>query len=428
MTLLAVAIGIAGCLIFQSFFSASEIAIVSADDLKLKAAAERGEKSARLLSRLLARRDWLLAATLSATNLATVISAALLTTFMHHYAPRHELIAAFILAPFSVLLGETLPKLVALTMPTRFAYLAAYPLRVVAVVLAPLLMIETSLSRALRYLAGVRGEQSSAFIAREDLARLLQRREKREGQARPDSILPGERFMIGRIFRFTRSEARHAMVPAARVVSVPIDMAQAKVIEVVRREGYSRLPVYEERAPNLVGVVHVFDLLESPDLHRPVRDIMRPVSYFAEATPLDEILLALQRTRESLAVVVDEYGDAAGIITLEDLLEEVVGEIEDEYDVREELARPVGPQTLAVVARTPLSVLNERYGLRLPEGEGYATVGGLVVEGLGHIPKPGEQLKVADVTLKVVRSDARAVRDLLLTLDRPLRPESQRRS
>jgi putative hemolysin len=427
MSLLVVILGILGCLIFQGFFSASEIAFVSADDLKLKASAERGEKSARLLSRLLAQRDRLLAATLSATNLATVISATLLTTFMHHYAPRHELAAAFILAPLSVLLGETLPKLIALSMPTRFAYVAAYPLRVVTFVLAPLLSFETGLSRALCYLAGVRGEESTTFVAREDLARLLHRREKREGHA-PDSILPGERFMIGRIFRFTRSEARQAMVPAVRVVSVPINMPQAQAIEVVRREGFSRLPVYEERIPNLVGVVHVFDLLESPDLRRPVKDIMRPISYFAEATPLDDILLALQRTRESLAVVVDEYGDAAGIITLEDLLEEVVGEIEDEYDVREELARPLGPQTLAVAARTPLSVLNERYGLRLPEGEGYATIGGLVVEELGHIPKSGEQIKIADVTIKVVRSDERAVRELVLVLDRPLRHESQRRS
>ena len=217
------------------------------------------------------------------------------------------------------------------------------------------------------------------------------------------------------------------MVPLVRVDAVPTTFSQAETIETVRREGFSRLPVFEGKILNIVGVVHVFDLLESPDLGRPVSEIMRPVSYFAESTPLDEILLALQRTGENMAVVVDEYGAAAGIITVEDLLEEVVGEIEDEYDVREELARIIDSRTVAVSARATLVDLNERFGLRLPEGEEYATIGGLVVEHLGHIPKPGEQLSVADVTIRVTRSDARAVRDLLLVLDRPLRPEQWRR-
>ena len=168
----------------------------------------------------------------------------------------------------------------------------------------------------------------------------------------------------------------------------------------------------------------MFDLLEAPDLSRPVSEIMRPVSYFAESTPLDEILLALQRTGENMAVVVDEYGGAAGIITVEDLLEEVVGEIEDEYDVREEMARIIDSRTLAVSARATLTDLNERFGLRLPEGEEYATIGGLVVERLGHIPKPGEQLSVADVTIRVTRADARAVRDRAAGFGSPAAPRT----
>jgi CBS domain containing-hemolysin-like protein len=170
---------------------------------------------------------------------------------------------------------------------------------------------------------------------------------------------------------------------------------------------------------NIIGVIHAFDLLEAPDLSRPVSEVMRPVSYFSEATPLDEVLIALQRTRESLAVVVDEYGGAAGIITMEDLLEEVVGEIEDEHDVGEEVARVTGPRTLLVAAQAEVAKLNERFGLQLPEEGEYATIGGLVVERLGHIPKPGEQIKVGNVTITVVRSDARAVREVVLHREGP---------
>jgi len=154
-----------------------------------------------------------------------------------------------------------------------------------------------------------------------------------------------------------------------------------------------------------------------------VAELMRPVSYFPEATPLDEILIALQRTRESLAVVVDEYGGASGIITMEDLLEEVVGEIEDEHDEREELARVINQRTLVVQARAEVANLNERFELKLPEEGEYATIGGLVVERLGHIPKAGEQLKAGKATITVVRSDARAVREVLLHLEQPIRAE-----
>jgi magnesium and cobalt exporter, CNNM family len=233
--------------------------------------------------------------------------------------------------------------------------------------------------------------------------------------------------MISRIFRFTHTEARHAMVPLIMVEAVPEETTVAGVIDVVRREGYTRIPVFQGRIFNIVGVVHAFDLLEAPDRSRPVSEIVRPVSYFPEPTPLDEILVALQRTRESLAVVVDEYGGASGILTMEDLLEEVVGDIADEHDVDEEVVRVVNSRTLAVSAHAGVAEINERFGLKLPESPEYATVAGLVVERLGHIPKQGEQLKAGNVTISVTRSDARAIREVMLHLDRPLRPEQARR-
>jgi len=208
---------------------------------------------------------------------------------------------------------------------------------------------------------------------------------------------------------------------------VPYDVTLAAAIEAVRRAGFSRLPVFRERITDIVGVVHVFDLLQAPDLSRPISEVMRPVSYFPESMPLDEVLVALQRTGENLAVIVDEYGGAAGIITVEDLLEEVVGEIDDEHDHAEEIARIVNRVTLTVAARAPIAELNERFALNLPEGDEYATIGGLVLERLGHIPQPGEQLNIPGMTITVTRSDVRAVRELRLALERPLRAELLKR-
>jgi len=427
MTMVGLIVALAGCVVVQAFFSASEIALVSADDLKVRAGSEAGHEPSRVLGELLANRDRLLALTLTGTNLATVVAAVVLTSFIHQIRPHLVYLAPFILTPITLVLGEWIPKLLTLGNPHEFALFAARPLRFLAAVLAPLLGAETVLSRFLRRLAGVPAEAQSVFMSREDLARLMRRRPSTALEQPHDAILPAEQQMISRIFRFSQAEARKAMVPLVRVDAVPEETSLAAAIETVRREGFTRIPVFRRRITDIVGVVHVFDLLQAPDLTRPVSDIMRPVSYFPESMPLDEVLVAMQRTGENLAVIVDEYGGSAGILTLEDLIEEIVGEIEDEHDLGEELAKVVSPRVLSVLGRAPIAELNERFGLKLPEADEYATIGGLVVERLGHIPKPGEKLIEGELTITVTRSDARAVRELMLILAHPIRPELLKR-
>jgi CBS domain containing-hemolysin-like protein len=418
---------LAACSAVQAFFAASEIALVAADDAKVSAARARGGRRAAILESLILRRDRLLALVLTTNNMATVIAAAVLTTALESYGHHYAFLAPFILAPITLIFGESLPKLLTLRRPNAFAAIAAYPLNFLAAVLWPLLTVETMLSRLLRRLSGVAPEVGSVFLTREDLS-LLTHRESADPRSAPhaDAIMPAEQQMIRRILRFTHAEARKTMVPLVRVEAMSDETTLGAAIEIARREGFSRMPVFHRRIFNIIGVVHVLDLLEAPDLERPVTDVMRAVSYFSEAAPLDEILLAMQRTGENLAVVVDEYGGAAGILTVEDLLEQIVGEINDEYDAGEELATIVNPRRLQVSATAPIAELNERFGLRLPEGDEYATIGGLVVERLGHIPKPGEQLKAGDLTITVTRSDARAIRELTLDLGRPLRIEHAR--
>ncbi|HEV2169839.1 MAG TPA: hemolysin family protein [Candidatus Binatus sp.] len=428
MTPIVLIVALFGCLVVQAFFAASEIALVSADDLKVRAESEGGNARSRILGELLANRDRLLALTLTGANVATVIAAVLLTSFLHQIGPQMVYFAPFILTPITLIVGESIPKLLTLGSPNTFALYAARPLRFLATLLAPILAAETVLSRMLRRLAGVPAEAESVFLTRDDLAYLMRRRPSDGAEpAHQDAILPNEQLMISRIFRFSQAEARKAMVPLVGVDAIPEETSLAAAIETVRREGFSRIPVFRHRITDIVGIVHVFDLLQAPDLSRPVSEIMRPVSYFPESMPLDEALVAMQRTGENLAVIVDEYGGAAGILTLEDLIEEIVGDIEDEHDLGEELAKIVSPRVLSVVGRAPIPELNERFGIKLPEADEYATIGGLVVERLGHIPKPGEKLTEGELTITVTRSDARAVRELMLTLAHPMRPEMLKR-
>jgi putative hemolysin len=427
MQLAELAAAIAGCLLMQAFFAASEIAVVVADEKKLRHDNENESRKSRLLVTLLRRRDRVLALTLTGTNLATVAAASIFTTFLHQLGPHTSYLAPFILAPTTLLLGESLPKLITFRRPIYFARIAAWPLRVMEIVFWPLLEIESAVTRWLRRLAGVPAEMQSVFVTREDLALMIRSLVDQPQQAAEDAILPVERQMISRIFRFKSAEAWQAMVPLVRVEAAGLDTPLAEAAELARRTGYSRIPVFEKRIVNIVGVLHVFDMLEAPDLTRPVKEVMRQVVYYPESTPLEEILLAFQRTGQNLAVIVDEYGGAVGIVTLEDLLEEIVGEIEEEHGAGEELVRVISPRAIGASARASVAEINERFGLKLPESDEYASIGGLVVERLGHIPRPGEQLKAGEATITVVRADTRAVREVLITPGRPVGMEQARR-
>lgn len=425
MIIAGVIAALIACVAIQAFFAASEIALVSADELKVRAESERGSKPSTMLGRLLESRDRVVALTLTGANLATVCAAVLLTAFLSHYGPSSSFLAPVILTPVTLLLGESIPKLLTLRDPHGYALFAARPLRLLSSILAPLLSLETVISRMLRRVVGVPADVQSVFLTREDLMRLARRPQDLAGA--PDGIEPVEQQMITRIFRFSRAGARKAMVPLVQVDAIPEETTLAGAIEAVRRDGFSRIPVFRRRITDIVGIVHVFDLLQAPDLTRPVSEVMRSVSYFPESMPLDEALVAMQRTGENLAVIVDEYGGASGIVTLEDLLEEIVGEIHDEHDLAEEVARVAGPRSLLAMGRAAIIELNDRFGLKLPEGHEYATIGGLVVERLGHIPKPGEQLHAGDITITVTRADARAVNEVALLLPQPLRPDLLKR-
>jgi CBS domain containing-hemolysin-like protein len=426
MSPLAFTSALLACLGCEAFFAASEMALVACDEIKAKAESERGDRRSQRLTKLLQRRDQVVALTLTVANLATITASTLTTAYLHHVNAQLDLLAPFLLAPVVLLFGEALPKYFTLRHPLRFAKFGALVLWPLLLVLMPLIWFATALSRALRRLAGVPAQAGSVFLSREDLTRLVQR-EGYNRQVESDAILPVERSMISRLFRFSRLEARQAMVPLVRVEAVSQDASLAEAIEIVRREGFSRLPVFERQIVNIVGVIHVFDLLQAVDLSQPVGAVMRTVSYVSEASPLRDILALLQRTGDNLAAVVDEHGGASGIITMEDLLEEIVGEIEDEYDVREEHIRVLNSRQIAVTGRAQITELNERLGLRLPESDDYTTIAGLVIERLGHIPQAGEQLKLGGMTISVALSDARTVQELVLNLSQPLRGEQVRR-
>ena len=190
-------------------------------------------------------------------------------------------------------------------------------------------------------------------MTREDLQFLLQT------ESGPTDMKPHEKTMIHRIFRFADTKVKEVMIPLVEVVALEENSTIGEAIASVRQENYSRYPVFQERVDNITGVIHSFDLLLASNREQTIQPYIRPISFFPETKPIDELLLDLQRKQEALAVVVDEYGGAVGIVTVEDILEEVVGEIEDEYDTAQPLFRKVGPKAFLINARMEIDHINE---------------------------------------------------------------------
>jgi CBS domain containing-hemolysin-like protein len=275
----------------------------------------------------------------------------------------------------------------------------------VAIALAPLLVVERGLSRLL-------GRPDLPLAALRQLGAWLAARPAR------GPLEVSEAGLVARLARFAGKTARDVMVPHVDVCAVPDTASVAEVVALVQERGFSRLPVFHERMFNTLGVVSSLDLLGVMDPHLPVTAVMREPLFVPESKPLPELLSTLQAEGRNLALVVDEYGGFVGLVTVEDVVEEIVGEIRDEYDPPQEHVRRVAPGVFVVNARAAVSEVNERFGWNLPQGD-YETLGGLVLERLGRVPKPGDRVQAGRVHIEVTRSSARAVQELRVRERRP---------
>jgi CBS domain containing-hemolysin-like protein len=307
------------------------------------------------------------------------------------------------LAPVAALLGDLLPRSLAQArrhlLPARLRGLVQ---RILAVGAAPLRVLETA---AARLGGGARGHTVPAVG--QVLSDLLRREEGAD-----DAELSSPQ-VIRRIVEFRETRVHEVMVPLIHIYGMRDDAPIEEAIALVRREKLSRIPVFHERMYNIIGIVHAFDLLGVTATHEPVSRIMRPALYVPETKLAQRQLRLMQRRGQNMGVVVDEHGGTVGIVTVEDLLEEIVGEIEDEYDQREVLYDTLADGRVRVDGGMQVARLNEIFPWQLPEGE-YDTIAGLVITHLGRIARVGERVRLAQVAIEVTRADARAVREVIV--------------
>ncbi len=400
-------------LALEGFFAVSEISLISANYRRLKHRAEEGHRGARMALWLLDRPERMVATCLVGSNLAetsnTILVTALLIQWLGNWG---ELAAMLLLPPLILLFAEVTPKSIGRQYPTRLSQGLAPILWVITWVIYPVTFIFATISRFVLWMTGAPKTSEIPFITREDLSLVV----KKSG---PEVDLETtERQIINRILRFSLRTVKEAMVPLVRVAAIPNTATVAQALEEFRATRFSRLPVYHRRIDNLVGVLHDFDLLGEEAFSQSIKPFVRPVHYVPDSKKIDQLLPEMQRRGLHLAVVVDEYGGTVGLVTIEDLLEEIVGEIDDEFDQAVTPYRKLGEGHYLINARLEVEALNEALHLDLPPGD-YDTLAGFIISELGNLPRAGEQVHWRNLRFVVRLAEARSVKEVELFVEPP---------
>jgi putative hemolysin len=375
-------------LLIEGFFSGSEIALISSDKLLLHAEAKKGSSGAKLALQLANHPERILSTTLLMTSLCVIGISALIELWLLQKSQEHSpLLGIAITSPLIVIFGELIPKTLFQSRAQKIAPWVALPVWIAYFVLYPITrLLGAYTSRVSRIVAPIEDLLGTRKRSVRDELRSLLSWSRKETE-----LKTSERRMIKRIFDFRDTEAKHSLIPLVRVEAIESDATIREALERFRKHRHSRMPVYSERIDNIIGVLEVSDLFHVTDIDQPIRGHVGAAHYAAESQSLEDLIRDMTREDTELAVVVDEYGGAIGILTLEDIIEEIVGEIEDEYDTRTAPVQSIGESSWLVPARTEITLIQESIPIQLPEGE-YETLGGFLLQQFGRIPEAGDEL------------------------------------
>jgi len=396
-------------IILEAFFSGSEIAMIAINKMKMKQKANEGSSSAQTVLDLLQNPEKLFATTSLGTNLAMVTSSAVFTAYMvSQLGHTGEWLAMIILFPLILFCGEIVPKIIFQNQPNTIMLVLVKPLNLFCTVFSPIISFFTHTSSSITNIILGQGETTEKTHSREQIRQVL----SLDSQAVDLDV--AERKMIHKIFNFGEINVEQCMVPLIHITAVDDTATLKETLDIANDSGFSRLPVFHERMYNLIGILNTFDLINHPvDDEAPVTDLIRPAYYVPPNKKIDDLLRELQQRGLHMAIVVDEHGGCTGIVTMEDLLEEIVGEIEDEYDKPEKGYEHYADGGYLIEAEMEINVINDDLNLDLPVGD-YETLAGLVIHHLEKIPNSGEQVVVNGYRLTIKDANKRKIQTIIL--------------
>jgi putative hemolysin len=417
----------------EGFFVAAEIALVSIRRSRVEQLVDEGRPGARRVRRLLDEPGRFLAVSqLGLTVIGFFASAYAAVSLVDSLAKVFEglgmaaggatnlslIIVTIILALFTIVFAELVPKTLALANAERFAIVLSLPIEFLARALGPVIALLTGVTTAITRLFGATISNEASITAEE--LRLIVERGGEQGVLEAE-----EEQMINAVIELGSRRVHEVMVPriAMAVMQIPATLDEA--IDTIVEHGHSRIPVYEESVDEILGILYAKDLLpilrESSGPRPDLRTLLRTPVYIPESMTVDDLLHEFQRRKVHIAIVLDEYGGTAGLVTIEDLLEEIVGEIQDEYDVEEPMVVRISDDEARLDGRASVDDLADLFdvSLGLEDEDEYDTVGGLIYHRIGGVPAPGDRVDVDGLTLTVETTDGRRVGKVLVVRRRP---------
>lgn len=386
-------------LALSALFSSAETALTTVNRIKMRSLAEEGVKHADLVLQLTEHSGKMLSAILIGNNIVNLSAASLATSLAYQFGGHMVAIASGILTLLILIFGEITPKTMAALHAERMSLFYAPVVSVYMKLMTPVIFVINGLSRGILFLLRVNAAPGNRSMTENELRTIVE-------VSHEDGVIESdEREMIYNVFDLGDARAKDVMVPRVHVTFADIDSSYQELIELFREDKFTRLPVFEGTTDNVVGTINMKDLLlydGSREFH--IRDILREAYFTYEYKNISELLVEMRQASLNIAIVLDEYGETAGLITLEDILEEIVGEIHDEYDENEEeFIRKVSPSEYVIEASVNLEELNDRLGLHL-SSEAYDSLGGFIIERLDRFPEKNDSVTTEDGLRMVVES------------------------
>lgn len=385
----------------QGFFSGSELAVVKADKASLRQRAAAGSRFAKFTLKLINKPEWFFSTTIIGTNISNVLTTTLITFFIiNTWDERFEFLAIFSI-PVTLLFAEMLPKSLYLLHANRVAPMAGGLLWLISYLLSPLVFVLSILGKVLLSRFSV---DEKTGLNRGDLDAMVKKSTSSLAMAKQES------FIIRRIFNFSEKTVGDVMTPLVKIQALEENIKVDDALEAFAHEEYSKMPVFHNRIVNIIGYVNGLDLVDKPIDH-PIKEYVQTVEYVPETKSLEDLFLTFKKLTSPLVIVVDEYGGTVGLITMEDILEELVGEIEDEYDIKDDLFKQIATNRAVVKTSLEIESLKEQLGIDIPFGD-YKTLGGYLLSEFGKIPKVGDSTQSQGWTYIIRKSSPRAIEEV----------------
>ncbi len=425
--------------LLNGFFVAAEFAIVKVRASQIELRAQTGNAMAKMAQNMLTHLDAYLSATQLGITLASlglgwigesVVSRLVINVMETFGYNGGEALAHSIALPISfaiitvlhIVFGELAPKSLAIQRSEATALAVALPLRFFYIVFSPFIWILNGLANAIVRMMGIQPIHGSEAHSPEELRMLF------EQSVESGAMLNSQHELIENVFLFNERMVKQILVPRTRMIAVDVNSTEDNLMDLIFNEGYSRMPVYDGSIDNIVGILYVKDILRLMRLGSPIviKDMVHPAYFVPETKKINLLLKQFQRRHMHMAVATDEFGGVSGIVTIEDIIEELVGEIQDEYDEEAPIVEKAGNNSYKVNGSAAISDANDFLPYPLPEGEDYETVGGMVNVLYGQIPEDiSEAAQFHQYEIKVIERSERKVEWVLLTVRQPATDEDE---